>query len=119
MIALTGSGIGPANIVVNPISIDFGNIKRGATSAPRTVTVSNTGGAGLAISSVKYPGAPFNVVGDTCTGVGTLAPGGTCEITIVFNPTRAVLYGPYYLTINSNDPDTPQAKVSLKGRGTY
>ncbi|MCX7913865.1 MAG: choice-of-anchor D domain-containing protein, partial [Thermodesulfovibrionales bacterium] len=116
---LTGTGIIiPPDISVTPLSIDFGNVTVGQSSAPRTVTVSNIGGSNLMITSVVYPGTPFTILEDTCKGKN-IAPNASCTIKIVFQPTRAITYYPYYLHINSNDPDTPQAKVTLQGTGVW
>ncbi|MEW6417183.1 MAG: choice-of-anchor D domain-containing protein [Nitrospirota bacterium] len=115
-VTMTGTGVGQTNIQVNPTSINFGTYRVGTTSSPSTVTVTNTGGADLVISSIQYPGTPFRVTSDTCKGK-TLASSASCTITLVFNPTRVAYYNPYYLTISSNDPDTPKAKVTLTGKG--
>lgn len=116
VVNLNGSGIVPANVSVNPLIIDFGSVVVGTSSTPRTVTVTNNGGTNLEILSVKYPGSPFRIVSDTCKDE-TLLPGGSCSITIVFNPTRVAYFTAYYLVINTNDADQPKVKVNLRGKG--
>ncbi|MGO9611874.1 MAG: choice-of-anchor D domain-containing protein [Dissulfurispiraceae bacterium] len=113
---LTGTGTTPPTIMLNPTSINFGAHSIGTSSPPQTVTVTNIGGANLTISSVQYPGAPFSVISNTCTGQ-TLAPLGTCTVTLVFNPTRKAVFNPYYLTFKSNDPVNPSSRVTLSGQG--
>ncbi len=110
------ANIVPPDISVAPVFIDFGNLRIGTTSAPRTITVSNTGGSPLRISSVRYPGSPFRITQDTCNG-NNIPSGGSCIINVVFNPTRVATFNPYYLIIYSNDPDTSQVTVTLSGRG--
>jgi hypothetical protein len=112
----SGGGGGTPNIVVNPLSWDFGTITVGTTSPSKIVRIRNTGTGNLALTSIQYPGTPFRVTGDNCTGK-TLAPGVTCRIQVVFNPISAATFNPFYLVINSDDPDTPQVKVTFKGKG--
>jgi hypothetical protein len=91
---------------VTNIERSFGTVPRGSTSAPITYTVKNVGGLtsgtitfGLfdqtTAGGVTGPGpahaktADFVTTGTTC-GTGTtaaLAPGGTCDIVLAFNPT--------------------------------
>jgi hypothetical protein len=55
----------------------------GATSAPQSVTLTNLGGAGLAINSIStLPG-----FGETNNCGGGLGPGGSCTIAVTFTPT--------------------------------
>ena len=91
---------------VTNIERSFGTVPRGSTSAPIAYTVKNVGGLtsgtitfGLfdqtTAGGVTGPGpahaktADFVTTGTTC-GTGTttaLAPGGTCDIVLAFNPT--------------------------------
>lgn len=110
------ANIEPPDIYLDRTLMNFGEVKVGTTSLPKTVKVTNRGGSPLNITSVVYPGTPFRVTQDTCKGTSVPA-GSSCVIKVVFNPTSAGLFAPYYLTIHSNDPDTPQAKVTIRGRG--
>jgi hypothetical protein len=63
----------------------------GATSAAKTVTLTNTGIANIVVGAVTTTGtdaAEFTVVpgANTCTGA-TLAPAGTCTLDVTFAPT--------------------------------
>ncbi len=77
---------------VDPASIAFGSIKKGTTSAPRTLLLKNTGTASLTINEIVIGGvnaADFARISgaDNC-GVA-LAPGASCTITLTFTPATA------------------------------
>lgn len=84
-VALTGTGTAPA-ISFNPTSLNFGTVAPGATSAPQTLTVSNTGtGAGSITSPTVV--APFAQTGGTCpAGTFDLAAGASCTYIFTFSP---------------------------------
>jgi virginiamycin B lyase len=55
-----------------------------ADASPKTITVTNTGDAPLAIGSVKVTGvdsSAFATANDTCSG-RSIAPGGTCNVAV-------------------------------------
>ena len=120
-IPLSGEGLAKPVISVSPAAIAFGDQVVGTTSAAKTVTVTNNGGAGssLIINSIVST-SPFKIISgsDTCSG-RTLARPESCKVRIVFNPTAFVTYSPYTLIFNSNDPVTPAAKVTLSGTGVH
>src|SRR5262249_9619696 len=61
----------PPSVSINPSSIDFGNQVANKASAPRRITLTNTGGKKLYINSAVLGGddqQDFIVSGDTCTG---------------------------------------------------
>jgi uncharacterized repeat protein (TIGR01451 family) len=111
-VSLTGTGIAPA-ITVSPTSLQFGSVPVGTTSAPQTVTVGNAGSSPLTVKSAVTSG-PFAVSGDFCTSAGPIAPGGTCQIAVVFVPAST---GPATgtLTISS---DGGTVTVALSGNGS-
>jgi phospholipase C len=84
----------------------------GSASVPQTVTMTNNGASPLAIASISTVG-DFS---DTTTCGTSLAPSGSCTISVKFVPTTSgVRYG--NLVVNDNDPASPQA-VRLTGTGT-
>jgi minor extracellular serine protease Vpr len=97
---------------VNPTNLAFGNQKKGTTSAPHSVTLSNNGTAALTITSVAISGN-FKVATNTC---GTsLAPGGSCTIGVTFHPSKiGSLTGT--LSIKDFNPNSPHI-VPLTGTG--
>src|SRR5262249_40918910 len=73
-------------VSVSPSSFNFGNQPVDHASAAQVFTVQNTGNAGLQMSGAGASG-DFAVSSDTCTGT-TVAPGGTCTISVTFTPTQ-------------------------------
>ena len=74
---------------LSPTSLTFPGTVVGATSAPQTVTLSNTGNAPLTVTSATFSG-PFALNtaagSDTCSGK-SIAAGGSCTVSVVFKPT--------------------------------
>ncbi len=66
--------------------LNFGSVPTGTTSAAKTLTLTNYGGAGITGITVAVT-APFSRSGGTCTT--TLAAGASCTINVVFAPTVA------------------------------
>jgi hypothetical protein len=79
-------GTAVASVSGGPLA--FGNVVIGTTSNAQTLTLHNTGTAGLTGINVAVT-APFSQSGGTCTA--TLNAGSTCTITVVFSPTTAVV----------------------------
>ena len=112
-IALTGTGQGSTS-VASPTSWNFGSQGVGTTSTARTVTLSNTGGAVLNISS-KVANGDFVISASTCSA--TLAQASSCSISITFSPiTVGALSGS--LVISSDALASPTTTVTLNGTGT-
>jgi len=113
-ISLSGTGTAPG-ISVSPNSIPFGNQQVGTTSAATSVTVTNTGTATLAITTVPISGANAGDFAATPTAT-SIAPGANTTVSVTFTPsatgTRTAT-----LTINSNAGGTAPT-VSLTGTGT-
>ncbi len=72
-------------LAVSPDPLDFGTIEAG-TSDNRTVTVSNSGNAGLTLDNIVAPGAPFSIATQSCAVGDVLAPDESCGITLEFAP---------------------------------
>jgi predicted NUDIX family NTP pyrophosphohydrolase len=118
-VTLTGTG-GPPPVPafsVSPPSVQFANQRVGTSSAPRRVTVTNTGTGPLAVGSTTIGGqhpASFAIAADTCQG-RTVAAGGSCAVDVAFRPTAAgVRTGS--LVFSDNAPGSPHS-VALRGRG--
>lgn len=83
-----GAGSSPAQGVLSPTQLYFGNVAVGQTSGPRTATLSNPGGQPLSISRIEYDSlniANFQVT-NNCPA--TLPPGSSCDVSIVCAPVR-------------------------------
>lgn len=107
------------NIAQSTVRLVFNDVQGGAASAARAVTIRNTGNANLIIRSLRLSGTNANQfkITQQPTLPVTIAPSSSADVSIAFNPTSI---GPKdgLLQINSNDPDTQQATVSLRGLGT-
>jgi hypothetical protein len=100
-------------VQLSPTSLNFGNQTIGTTSAPKTVTLTNTGLGVLKITAATITG-PFAIAATNCTT--TLNPGSNCTANVTFKPTKT---GPASgaLSLTDNAPQSPQ-KVTLSGTGT-
>jgi hypothetical protein len=91
-------------------TLGFGVVATGSTSAPQTLTVTNTGDTPLVISAVT-------IVGDyaqTNNCVASLAPAATCQVSVTFTPhTDGELDGTLFLTDNAFD--SPQRILLVGG----
>src|SRR5437867_2485138 len=91
MFSLSGNGTAPG-VGLAPTSLDFGNQPLATTSAPMTVTLTNTGTAALTINSFAASGdfAATSTGASACpTSPATLAAGANCTINVTFTPTAS------------------------------
>ena len=96
--------------------LNFGNQNVGTTSAPLTITVTNTGNATLTVSAVQITGtnaADFKE-SNTCTSA-SVAPQATCGITVTFTPSITGTENAN-VTVTDNAPDSPES-TTLTGVG--
>ena len=112
---LTGVGTQPGLSV--PATASFADQVIGTASAQKDVIITNSGNAGLNVGTPTILGAnaaDFSpLAGNTCTT--TLAPNGTCKISIVFKPGAA---GARSATLNiPSDAPTSPDHVTLSGNG--
>ncbi len=120
-LAAAGVLVAPAEaaapaVTFTPASLTFADQAIGTTSAPQSVTVTNTGDAPLFINgvSISEAGLDFNT-DEACAGL-TLAPGTSCSMSVTFHPTAS---GTRTATLNVTDnaAGSPQT-VPLTGTGT-
>jgi uncharacterized repeat protein (TIGR01451 family) len=119
-VTLIGIGVKPL-ISVNPSSLDFGTVLVGATSATMKVRVSNLGDPGQALtisnaSVITGDIADFTVTGGGCGFPSTIAPGSSCDISLIFAPSAAGSRASI-LRVDSNDALNPYLAVTLIGVG--
>jgi hypothetical protein len=107
-----GVAIAAPELTLSQPSIGFGLVSMGTTSIPRTVTVSNTGSAALAITSIVSSSAEFKATHDCAT---SLAPGAGCKLTVSYAPVTD--NAAETVTIASNAFSSPNSVV-LTGQGT-
>jgi hypothetical protein len=102
-------------IVVDPLSIDFGALPIGSTSSATVVSISNEGDAALGLESLTLvdPTAPYSF---TNFGSVLLGPGDTTTVEVTFLP-DVVGRSTADLQITSDDDDEPTVTVALAGLG--
>ena len=116
---IEGVPVSPPVLSASISSTDFGVVLVGMTSAPRTVTVSNTGGSATKVLAFSLTGAnptQFIVAAGTCAGV-TLAPGASCDATLSFAPTGST--GARTATATVSDGVVSVSLPVLQGTATF
>jgi hypothetical protein len=83
-IPLLTAGTELTTATLSPTSLTFSSQSVGSSSSPQIITVTNTGGFGLSISSVSVTGS--FVENDNCSGQEIVA-GSSCTIQVFFVPT--------------------------------
>ncbi len=81
---LTGTGTAAASVVLDPLTLTFGNTNVGSTSAAQNITISNTSGATVTLQTPTVSG-DFALSANTCGA--SLAPSTGCTVSIAFKPT--------------------------------
>src|SRR5437867_618476 len=112
-VALTCTATAPTTMAsLSPTSLTFASQTVGTTSAAQTVTLTNTGSAALAITTISTSGDFAET--DNCGS--SVAVGGNCAINVTFSPTASgTRTGSLRATDNTSG--SPQT-VSLTGAGS-
>jgi len=110
-----GSIVPVPDIQVSIESLNFGNIA--LENAPKNLgfVISNTGTANLNIISVVIDEAAFIT---SLTAGQSIAASGSLQITVSFNPTESRRYSGT-LTLQNDDPDSPQIIIPLSGSSVF
>jgi PKD repeat protein len=106
---------GNTKISVSPKSLNFGSLKTGNTSDPKTITIRNTGKGNLTIYSIIIEGtnaSEFNLSYDS----STIFPGDSCTINVSFTPALPFGKKSTTMVIFSNDPNKPAVNINLSGK---
>jgi len=103
----------PAGVTLTATSLNFGVQPVEQVSPTQKVTLTNSGGVALSISSIAVSPSQF-LESNTCPS--SLASGLNCTISIAFDPTAFKNYQGT-VTINDNASTSPQT-ISLSGVGT-
>jgi hypothetical protein len=77
-IALTGTGVGVAELTLSATSLSFGSTAVGSSAASQGVTLTNTGSAVVNLTSIVEGGTNATSFPETSTCGSTLAVGSTC-----------------------------------------
>jgi len=109
-IKLKGKGVAPP-IRIKPTSLDFGQVSISNTSTAGSVTLSNPSPVSITLAVAPAATPPYNVTANTCETLA--AKGGTCTISVEFDPRSAGEYKGT-LEIRDNGAKSPQ-HVELHG----
>jgi hypothetical protein len=111
---LTAQVIDP-RATLSAYSLNFGSQKETTTSAPETVTLTNSGLTQLNLSGLTISGNFAFAAGTTCTSGTVLLPGARCVISVSFTPeSKGLLTG--IVTITDNALISEQV-IALSGKG--
>ena len=106
------SGSGGPIVSLSTAKLNFRKVPIGSTSAPKTVTLTNTGTATLHISSVAATG-DYTIASNTCGS--QVAAGANCVVGVTFRPNaKGTRTG--NLSFTDDAPGSPQI-VALTGVG--
>jgi hypothetical protein len=108
---LNGSATPAGVVTVSPSVLSFTPVDEGTTSAPLALTVGNSSGSAVKITSIAVT-APFSLATNSC-GTSSLAADSDCQIQVDFAPTQA---GPATGTLTLSDGAGTQT-VELTGVG--
>ncbi len=115
-IAVSGNGIAvstPGQLSFNA-AVTFAPQTLGSTSVPINVTVTNTGGTAVSVSSIASSApAEFGVTASGCT---TVNAGATCALSLTFTPAAAGARNAV-ITLASNGTGSPQT-IAVSGTGS-
>lgn len=101
---------------VSPTSLTFGPQAYGTTSAPQTITLSNTGTAPLNVANVSATSA-FQAT-QNCVAASPIAPGNSCSESVVFEPSSVgPASGNLTFTDDSGEIAGSLQQVQLTGTG--
>jgi hypothetical protein len=118
VVALSGTGLQPPAISVNPASLNFAPEQVGVAGAPATLTVTNTGGASMANVGFQIAGqgAGSFATGTTTCGAA-LTSGSSCTVQVSFTPATSG-GNTATLVITSSTLGVTAVSVGLSGTGT-
>jgi hypothetical protein len=114
---VSGTGVSPGQLNLNPSSINFGTVVVGSPPVTRSITVMNTGGAPVDVTSIAVTaGAAVYSIGNFVPGPSpptqTVAPGGSITFDVTFAPVAGGNSGT--ITVNST---AGNPAVTLLGTG--
>jgi hypothetical protein len=106
----------PPRISVVPMAQNFATVDIGNASAPKTISIKNTGVSDLVINDIGITGSNASEFSQTNTC--SVIPGGaSCVINVTFMPEMPVAKKIASLSISCNDPKKPVVNVKLSGNG--
>ena len=121
VVALQGTGVIAPEFTVAPPSLNFSTTQPGSTSAPQTLTVTNSGGAPMAAIAFQITGSgasAFSAGTTTCGAV--LDAGAACTVQVTFTPAATgAISANLTVTTSTRGPNNKAiaATVPLNGNG--
>ena len=103
-------------VTLSATSVAFGDEAKGATSAAKTITLTNSGNAALSSLSIALAGTGAADFLESNNCGTSLAAGAKCTITLEFKPASTGSYSAS-VSIKDNAAGSPQA-IALTGTGT-
>jgi hypothetical protein len=106
-----------AEILVHPLSLDFGNLESGVESEQRYFTVVNTGDADLIITSpvLISEGERFLLGTETSEDI-TITAGGLVQFDISYTP-LTYEFNEGYIEFETSDSNSPTVQIAIQGQG--
>jgi len=109
-------------IVMSASTLSYGNQLFGTTSAPQTFTISNTGSAPLAVTSLMvhpgYDASDFNLTTNCGTAPLVMNPQTSCWVSISYTPSKVRAESAQFeITDNSDNVGGAVQYVNLLGTG--
>ncbi|WP_419804848.1 choice-of-anchor D domain-containing protein [Terriglobus sp.] len=108
--SLSGTGSGQAAITLAPPSLSFADTAVKASSAAKTITLTNNGNVPTSLQTPTASG-DYSVTANTCAA--TLAPSASCTFGVVFTPTASGVRTGTAQLVDTNGTHT----VPLTGNG--
>ena len=108
-VSASASSLSPSNITIASQPV-------GVTSAPQSVTLSNSGSAALSIVSLGFTGTNPGDFSQTNDCGSTVAAGANCTISVTFQPSATGTRTADLLL--NNDSSSSQNRVRISGTGT-
>jgi hypothetical protein len=118
IISLHGTGTAVPAAGVAPNVLAFSDTNVGVTSAPQTVTLSNSGTGPLTITGIAFMGSNPGDFGQTHTCGTSLAAGSNCSISVTFTPAApGNRTATLVVTDNANNTSGSTQTASVSGTG--
>src|SRR5882762_2124711 len=102
-------------VLLNPTSLNFGNLAVGTTSM-KSVRLTSTATMALVITTISMPSAPFSETDDCPRSPASLARNRFCTISVTFSPTAPGAAPSSSISITDNASSSPQT-INLTGTG--
>lgn len=105
------------DIVVEPLTLDFGYWPKNCVTETQDVTITNLGEATLVVEDLKLVGSGKDSFLTEDMVTGSLEPGDSYTFQVMFAPQAWLTYDEVRVQVTSNDPDEARVDVDLAGIG--